>query len=96
MSYRTRESLSPAVHRHSSSLRSPLRDLKDQNDLRKRSAISPSPERSPAVSESPLHAPRKRRTSEDRRYLHQFLYYLLRLYCLILPHFVDMCFYIVG
>lgn len=66
--YRTHEKFSPVARRPSSSLRSPQQGLKDRKDLRKReSASSPSPERSPTVSESPPRLTRKRSTSEDRR-----------------------------
>lgn len=67
--YGTYEKLSPVARRPSSSLRSPQQDLKDRQDLRKReSAFSPSPERSPIVSESPPRLTRKRSTSEDRSF----------------------------
>lgn len=67
--YGTYEKLSPVARRPSSSLRSPQQDLKDRKDLRKReSAFSPSPERSPTVSESPPRLTRKRSTSEDRSF----------------------------
>ncbi|KAH9701410.1 PWI domain-containing protein [Citrus sinensis] len=67
--YGTYEKLSPVACRPSSSLRSPQQDLKDRKDLRKReSAFSPSPERSPTVSESPPRLTRKRSTSEDRSF----------------------------
>lgn len=76
--FRTYEKLSPVARRPSSSLRSPQQDLKDRKDLRKReSAFSPSPERSPTVSESPPRLTRKRSTSEDR-------WLLCQLSCLIL------------
>lgn len=67
--YGTYEKLSPVARRPSSPLRSPQQDLKDRKDLRKKeSAFSPSPERSPTVSESPPRLTRKRSTSEDRSF----------------------------
>lgn len=64
-----REGPSSVVHRPPSSMRSPQRDPNNHNDSRKRPpSWSPSPEKSPILSESPPGT-RKRNSSEDRRSL---------------------------
>uniref|UniRef100_A0A5B7AVD6 Putative serine/arginine repetitive matrix protein 1-like isoform X3 n=1 Tax=Davidia involucrata TaxID=16924 RepID=A0A5B7AVD6_DAVIN len=63
----TRKGPDSVARRPPVSLRSPQRDPRDRNDSRKKMpALSPSPYKSPSLSESPPGA-RKRSPSEDRR-----------------------------
>ncbi|KAJ6777751.1 SERINE/ARGININE REGULATED NUCLEAR MATRIX PROTEIN [Salix koriyanagi] len=65
--FRSQQTLLSVPRHSSSSLRSPQRDQKDQKDSRNRlPPLSPSPERSPLLLESPPVG-RKRSASEDRR-----------------------------
>uniref|UniRef100_A0A6N2MKX2 PWI domain-containing protein n=3 Tax=Salix TaxID=40685 RepID=A0A6N2MKX2_SALVM len=65
--FRSQQTLLSVPRHSSSSLRSPQRDQKDKKDSRNRlPPLSPSPERSPLLLESPPVG-RKRSASEDRR-----------------------------